>query len=140
MRHKNKWGFSFLVISMIFLLVSFNPTISGGVINVSTNISLTFIIGLVFLLLALILLVQKKGLEYLVIPVGLEKWQNPKAKSAKNAIETGHIDRVVITGDIKGEKRRYKEHDEHKRSVYDAVRKVGILPGVSDKAFARKRQ
>lgn len=109
--------------------MSFNPNLSGGLIGINTNLSLNFIFGLAFLIIALILFIQKSGLEYLVIPVGLEKWQNLKAKSATKTIETGHIDQVVITGDIEGEKRRYKEHDEHRLSVYDAVRKAGIRPG-----------
>ena len=85
---------------------------------------------MVFLLLALILFVQKKGLEYLVIPVGGEKWENPRAKSAREAIKTYSIDGVVITGDIPSEKKRYKESvGKNERGVYDAVRKSGILPG-----------
>ena len=40
-----------------------------------------------------------------------------------------HIDRVVITGDLGAEKKRYKERNKEKLSVYDAVRQAGIKPG-----------
>lgn len=129
MRHKFGFGIFFLMVSIFFLLISFTPKISGGVISVETRFSLPFIIGLVFFVLSFILFVQRQGLEYLVIPVGGEKWENPRARTARNTIRPDHIDRVVITGDIEGEKKKYKERNEDKLSVYDTVRTSGIKPG-----------
>lgn len=117
MRHKFGFGIFFLMVSIFFLLISFTPKISGGVISVETRFSLPFIIGLVFVL-SFILFVQRQGLEYLVIPVGGEKWENPRARTARNTIRPDHIDRVVITGDIEGEKKKYKESEMKTSSVF----------------------
>lgn len=130
MKHKRFLGFLLVTLSLAFIFheISFNPP--GGVVQeYFSTLTISHIFSLIFLMFGLFLLIQRDKLEYLVIPVGLEKWQNSKAKSARKTIEASHVDRVVITGDIDGEKRRYKEHDENKPSVYDAVRKAGIKPG-----------
>ena len=129
MKHTRVLGFLILIISLSVILsqFSFNPT--GNLVrDYFSNLTFNHIITWIFLALGLILLAKREGLEYLVIPVGLEKWQKPKAKNVQEVITPGRIDRVVITGDIAGEKRRYKKHDEDNPSVYDAVRKAGIKP------------
>lgn len=129
MKRRIRFVIFFIVLAFLFLLLSLKPIISGGVIGTNITISPLFILGLVSLILGIILFVQRQGLEYLVIPVGGEKWENPRARSATRTIAPDQIDRVIITGDLKGEKKRYKERNEEKLSVYDAVRKAGIIPG-----------
>jgi len=70
MRHKNRSGLFFLAISISLFLISFNPAISGGVIEVNTNISPSFVIGLVFLVLSLLVFASKQTLDAILIPTG----------------------------------------------------------------------
>ena len=94
MRHKNRWGFLSLLISIIFLFVSFNPTISGGTIGINTNISFSFIIGLMFFILALVVLASRQALDAILIPTG------------------------DLSPDLKRTKRAYAEGKERKDQVY----------------------
>ena len=70
MKHKKKWGLLFLFLSVAFFLVSFNTQLSGGAIGINTNISLSFIGGLVFFILALAIFVSRQSLESIIIPTG----------------------------------------------------------------------
>jgi len=129
MQYKRILGFFLLILSLPFIISGFSFNFTGGFVqDYFTHVSLKNIFGLIFFMLGFFLVVQKENLEYLVIPVGLEKWQNPKARSARQTIESGHVDRVIITGDVEGEKRRYKANDEANPSVYGAIRTAGIKP------------
>ncbi|MDP3991906.1 MAG: ElyC/SanA/YdcF family protein [Nanoarchaeota archaeon] len=94
MRHKNSWGLFLLTISIALFLISFNPTISGGVIDINTGISLSFIIGLVFFILSLVILASRQTLDAILIPTG------------------------DLSPDLKRTKRAYKEGEERKDQVY----------------------
>lgn len=130
MKFKRSLGLFLLVISgtLIFSGISFNQT-GDFINNYFADFNFVHILGMVLLMISLILLVQRENLEYLVIPIGIDKWEEPKTKSARKIFERYDIDRVVLTGDIAREKQRYKEHfQENKPVVYDTVRKSGILP------------
>ncbi len=70
MRDKLSIGLLFLGSSIAFLLISFNPTISGGVININTGISPIFVAGLIFFILALAVFISRQTLEAIIIPTG----------------------------------------------------------------------
>jgi hypothetical protein len=132
MPHKSFLGYVFLVISLSLIISGFFFSTTGNVINSSQheNLTLRNILGLVFFFLGLVLLAQREALEYLVIPIGGERWEKPRIKAARHAIEQGHIDKIVLTGDINSEK-EYLRHPEKygNRGVYRELRKEGIKPG-----------
>jgi hypothetical protein len=130
MKFKHSLGLFLLIISGILIFFGFSFSQTGYFLsNYFVNFNLVHILGLIILMISLILLIQREILEYLVIPIGIDKWEEPKTKSAQKIFERHDIDRVVLTGDIDREKKRYKEHfQENKPVVYDTVRKSGILP------------
>jgi hypothetical protein len=135
MKFKHSLGAFLLILSGILIFSDFPFNQTGNVVSYYfTGFNLSHFLGLILLFLSLILLIQREGLEYLVVPIGIEKMEGAKAKSAEKLIERhkneGHyIDRVVLTGDIEREKKRHKEHFEKNNPVvYDSLRKSGILP------------
>ena len=64
-------------------MISFNPKISGGVIGVSTNISLSFIAGLVFFIFALVFFVARQSLDVILIPTGTFEADILRAETAE---------------------------------------------------------
>jgi len=126
MRYKKELETLFFILALGFLLISLRFTLSGGVINVNTPVSVNFFIGLFFLLIGFIIMAQGEGLEYLVIPHSGRQWQTSRSKSAKDLLERRNIKRVVITGAIEHEKEMYK--DKSRPSFYRVIRDAGISP------------
>src|SRR3972149_5631728 len=83
MRHKNSWGLLFLFVSLAFLFDSFNPTISGGIIGINTDVSISFIFGLVFFILSTLVFASRQTLEAIIIPTGDLKEDRVRAETAK---------------------------------------------------------
>ncbi|HKZ33816.1 MAG TPA: hypothetical protein VJ142_01090 [Candidatus Nanoarchaeia archaeon] len=85
MRHKNSWGLLFLFVSLAFLFDSFNPTISGGIIGINTDVSISFIFGLVFFILSTLVFASRQTLEAIIIPTGDLKEDRVRAETAKRS-------------------------------------------------------
>jgi len=86
MRNKLSKGIFFLLLSSLFLLISFSPKISGGIIGINTNISLSFIAGLIFFVLALTFFVARQSLDVIIIPTGTLEADILRAETAEKEI------------------------------------------------------
>jgi len=113
---KKVFGLILLFLSIIILLGSFKIFLTGAVIGTKMVGNLLIqILGFVFLISSLLILSEKKGLEYLVIPTG---WEESRIKKAKEEIEKKNFDKVIITGNAPGW--------AHRNKIYHAIRKYGI--------------
>ena len=88
MLKKNTFGFVFLILGISFVLFG-NFTITGGVVNSNSQLSLAQIFGLVFIVGAFILFVTRHTLDAIIIPTGSSYEE-----------------------DIERTKRAYKEHEK----------------------------
>lgn len=123
MHIKKKFGWVLLVFSVILIFWDFSFVQTGNFISnyLGDNFKFHHIFGLILLMLSLILLTKKEGLEYLVIPTG---WEEPRIERAKEELDKGHVDKLVITGHVdKG-----KVRGSHRQRIYKEMRKYGIKP------------
>lgn len=128
MRNRLGKGIFFLLLAFLFLLISFNPKISGGVIGVSTDFSLSFIAGLVFFIFAIIIFASRQALDAIIIPTGTLEADILRAETAekeKSRLKSGGwyvISGYYPHGDIKGT----RESQDYR--IYKHLREHGIIP------------
>jgi len=121
-----------LLIGSVFLFLSINVTFTGALIGTNLKITNTifFILGLTFFIISLILFVENKSLECILIPTKTSKAQK---RSIKKAIENyQNINEknkpyILVSGKIQ----RDKENKPKKRSqqylIYKELRKNYML-------------
>lgn len=120
-----KKGLGFLLITisvlMIFSNIDFNVTGNATKEDYSGGFVLTNILGIIFLIGGVILLMEKKGLEYLVIPTG---WEEPRIEKAKEELDKRNTDKIIITGNVNpGELK-----GSHRQRIYKQMREYGLKP------------
>jgi len=113
---KKIFGSILFFLSITLLIGSFKIFLTGAVIGTKIVGNLLMqILGFVFLISSLLILSEKNGLEYLVIPTG---WEESRIKKAKEEIEKKNFDKVIITGNASGW--------AHRNKIYHAIRKSGV--------------
>jgi len=122
MRHKFGLGFLSLIISIISLAFSFNPTLTGNVIGTNVNTSYFYFISLVFFILSILIFTSRKTLDAIIIPGGQEKQERTERAvkeylggGANILLISGRIDKPIKTSEI--------------YSTYKRLRSYGIKPG-----------
>ncbi len=124
MRHKNPVGFSLLVLSAVFLLISLNPTITGSIIGVNEKISPVYLVSLIFFISSVLIFASRQTLDAIMIPTGSYKtdkerteraYEEGKDKPGQVYLITGRIDKPVKTSQV--------------YSIYKQLRSYGIKPG-----------
>jgi hypothetical protein len=128
MRNKFSKGIFFLLLSLLFLLISFSPKISGGAIGVNTDISLTFIVSAVFFILSILIFAGRQTLDAIVIPTGTldaDILRTETAEKEKDQLKSGGyfmISGYYPHGNLKG---MQKSQDYR---IYKHLREKGIIP------------
>ncbi len=120
---KKIFGFLLLIVGIFMLFSGFDFNFTGNLIQdyFSGGINFLQILGFVFLIGSVFLLVEKKGLDYLVIPTG---WEEPRINKAKEELNKHHFDKVIITGHV--DKNEFKDRWSHRQKIYRAMRKYGL--------------
>ncbi|MCK5149880.1 YdcF family protein [Candidatus Pacearchaeota archaeon] len=124
MRLNKKIGALLLVVSFVFFILGFNFNLTGNFIKDYFEGSFLFyhLIGLIFFIGGLGLLVGKRSLDYLIIPIAgedkedLERTKRAEKEKTEYYIISGHIDK---TKPIK-----YSQT----ATIYKELRKQGIKP------------
>lgn len=128
MRYKNKLGYVFLTLSVLSLLISANPTISGGLIGTNTGISPIFIVGLAFFILSLLIFASRQTLEAIIIPTGDLKADRERAETAeKHKADLKKEGYFVISGHYPhGNMEQIRGSQVY--GIYKHLREDGIIP------------
>ena len=122
----NKWplGFSFLIISAIFLIISFNPSLTGNVVGTNTNAPYFYFISLVFFILSILIFVSRKTLDAILIPTGTPEADKRRTDRAVKEYIGGGSHVLMITGRIDQPVKTSQVYN-----IYKRLRSYGIKPG-----------
>jgi uncharacterized SAM-binding protein YcdF (DUF218 family) len=130
MRHKHKKGFFFLIISAIFLLISFKPTIIGAVVGISSEFSYSYIISIVFFLASVLIFASRQTLDAIMIPTGdyeTDKQRTDRAIQEDKDVKEGHPKKshqvYLISGRIDKPIKTSQVNE-----IYKRLRSYGIKP------------
>jgi len=112
-----------IVISIIIIIKNISFSITGNLIKDLSYTKFMFsnFMSIVFLIGGIVLLIEKRGLEYLVIPTG---WEEQRIKRAREELDQGHTDKIVITGHVESGKVK----GSHRQKIYNEMRKYGLKP------------
>jgi len=115
-----------LVTSLILFLLSFNPTINGGIIGINLGgFSILKLLGLVFFIGALILFLSGKTLDVLIIPTGDGESDKVRTKRALKEWDKGYVKKIMISGELDKKESISKSQ---RYSIYKLLREHGIKP------------
>jgi len=128
MRYRIESGLFFLIISAVFLLISSQPTITGGIIGIDTKISYLYFLSIGFFLVSLLIFTKRQTLDAIMIPTGSYKADK---KRTDRAVEEGKSKKnqiYLISGGIdKDEKGSAKGSQVY--NIYKRLREeYGIKP------------
>jgi len=130
MRHKTQKGIFFLIISAIFLLISFKPVITGGVVGLSSEFSYSYIISIVFFLASVLIFTSRQTLDAIMIPTGdyeADKQRTDRAIQEDKDAKEGHPEKshqvYLISGRIDKPIKTSQVNE-----IYKRLRSYGIKP------------
>lgn len=126
-----KKGIYFLIMSAVFLLISFNPTLTSGVIGANTEISSSYLISIIFFLVSSLIFASRQTLDTIMIPTGpsykIDRERTDRAVQEDEAVQreegeesnqiyliSGRIDEPVKTSQV--------------YEIYKRLRDSGIKP------------
>ncbi len=129
-----KTAFIFLLLGLIFLVLSLNVNLTGAVIGTEIEIHnyLFFVLSLAFILVSLILF-TKKSLESLVIPTG-ETIEGGSKKRVEKAMENYFHTKepkpyILVTGLTERDKKGRPKLKSQQYQIYDELRhKYNLKP------------
>lgn len=119
MRKKFQVGIFFLIISTIFLSLSFNPQLTGATIGTFGKFSYLQIIGIAFFIISALIFVSRQTLDAIMIPTGNYKmdrertdkaYQEGKDKPGQIYLISGRIDEPKKTSQVYEIYRRLRDY------------------------------
>jgi hypothetical protein len=120
---KRKIGVFLLICSFIFLIWGINSNLTGNLIReyFNNNFMLIHLLGLILLIFGIILFLERKSLDAVIIPTGgyeknIKRTKRAKDEEAKYYLISGYIDK----------NRSIKESQT--ADIYKELRKYGIKP------------
>ena len=124
MRHKNKWGLSFLIIAFILLLIPFSFNITGAAIGTLQGFSYLHAIGFAFLLISILIFASRQTLDAIIIPTSPSyEIDTERTDKALGEHYKGKGNVLMITGKID---KPIKDSQVYK--IYQHLRNSGIKP------------
>lgn len=126
MRHRTEKGSFFLIISIIFLLFSFTPTMTGAAIGTLQSFSYLHIIGFAFFLISILIFATRQTLDAIIIPTGpsFEEDEERTERAVKEGTKLKDKGYYVISG----EKGLQELKHGQRYNIYKELRKSGIKP------------
>jgi vancomycin permeability regulator SanA len=124
MNIKKKFGFLFLILSIIFLSSLFNFNVTGNIVKnyFWSDFSFLNFIEMVLFFLSLFLLTSRKSLDAIIIPTGGGSERTKKSLEAYGKRDVGYF---VISGKLEGGESLNKSQ---RADIYRDLRKYGIKP------------
>jgi len=134
MRYKVESALFFLMVSIVFLLISFKPTMIGGVIGVNSKISYFYLFSIGFFLASVLIFATRQTLDAIMIPTGsykLDRERTDRAVKDDEAVKEDHPEKshqiYLISGRIdRDEKGSAKDSQVY--GIYKRLREYGIKP------------
>jgi uncharacterized SAM-binding protein YcdF (DUF218 family) len=96
LRYKMIFGFSFLALSVISFLLSYNSNFTGGVIGTNANPPLLYLASMVFIVASLFIFASKQTLDAIMIPTGGYEENSKRTKKALEEYDFGRGARYVL--------------------------------------------
>lgn len=118
-----KLGFVLLTVSLILIFWRLGFLVTGNVVGRSFEVHSFFdlIVIILFIVSVFLLNAKKRGLEYLVIPLG---WEEDRLDRAKKELDVKKFDKIIVTGHVaKGEVK-----GSRRQKIYHSMREYGIKP------------
>jgi len=130
MRYKIELASFFLIVSAVFLLIFFKPTMTGGVIGVNSEISYFYLFSIGFFLASVLIFASRQTLDAIMIPTGdyeTDKQRTDRAIQEDKDVKEGHPKKshqvYLISGRIDKPIKTSQVNE-----IYKRLRSYGIKP------------
>ena len=130
MRYKVESASFFLIVSAVFLLISFQPTMTGSVIGINSKISYFYLFSIGFFLASVLTFAARQTLDAIMIPTGSyksDRERTDRAVKEDEAVEEEHPEKshqiYLISGRIDKPIKTSQVNE-----IYKRLRSYGIKP------------